>query len=75
LLTTTAGSGSGFFLVNFFLSTVFCAIKELDCEHVSSLLMALGLPTATASIGSGFSFLILFFQLYFELSMSLIVSM
>jgi hypothetical protein len=35
-------------------------MKELDCEHVSSQLMALGLLTATVGTGSGI-FLFLFF--------------
>jgi hypothetical protein len=29
-------------------------MKELDCEYVSSLLMALGLLTANVGIGIGF---------------------
>jgi hypothetical protein len=29
-------------------------MKELECEHVSSLLMDLGLHVATAGTGSGF---------------------
>jgi hypothetical protein len=37
--------------------------------------MDLGLLTATAGTGSGISLLNFFFQLYFELSMNLIVSM
>jgi hypothetical protein len=45
-------------------------------EHVSSQLMALGLLTATAGTNSGFLLLnLIFFQLSFELSKSLIVSM
>jgi hypothetical protein len=54
LLTATAGTGSGFYLHKFFSSTIYCAINELDCEHVSSQLMAQGLLTATAGTGSGF---------------------
>jgi hypothetical protein len=56
LLTAIAGTGSGFFLLNFFFSTVFCTIKELDCEHMNSQLMAQGLLTATAGTGSGIFF-------------------
>jgi hypothetical protein len=59
----------------FFFPTEFWAIKELDCEPVSSQLVTLGLHTATTGTGSGFFYVNFLFQLYFELSMSLIVSM
>jgi hypothetical protein len=40
--------------VEFIFLLEFGAIKELDCEHLSSQLMALGLLTATAGTASGF---------------------
>jgi hypothetical protein len=43
-----------FFFVKFFFSIVFWAINELDCEHVSSQLMAQGLLITTAGTGSCF---------------------
>jgi hypothetical protein len=43
----------------FFLSLEFWTINQLDCEHVSSLPIALGLLTATA--GSGFLYVQFFF--------------
>jgi hypothetical protein len=63
LFTATADTGSGFFLVNFFFSTVYLAINKLECEHVSSQLMAQGLLRATAGIGSCFVLVKLFFSM------------
>jgi hypothetical protein len=59
-----------------FLSIEFWAIKMLDCKHVCSQLMALGLLTATIVYQQWFFTCYYFsFQLIAELSMSLIVSM
>jgi hypothetical protein len=55
LLKATAGTGSGFFLINFFfLSLEFWGDHQLVSELVSSKLMALCLLIAIADIGSGF---------------------
>jgi hypothetical protein len=54
-----------FSLLIFLFSTVYLAINELDCEHVSSQLMAQGLLTATAGTGSGFFLVNLFFSTIF----------
>jgi hypothetical protein len=48
-------------------------MKQLLGELVSSQLMALGLLTAT--VGSGYLYVNFFFQLNFELSINLFVSM
>jgi hypothetical protein len=53
LLTTTAGTGSGIFIVKFYFFNCILSYQELDCEHVSSQLMALGLLTTTTGTGSG----------------------
>jgi hypothetical protein len=53
LLTATAGTGSGFILVNLFILIVLLAINELDCEHVRSQLTAHGFLTATVGTCSG----------------------
>jgi hypothetical protein len=76
MLTATSGTDSGFLLVNLFILREFWAINELDCEHVSSQLVALGLHTAAVGTGSGFFHVKYFvFHLNSELSMSLIVSL
>jgi hypothetical protein len=54
LLKATAGTGSGFFLDNFFfLSLEFWGDHQLVSELVSSKLMALCLIKATAGTGNG----------------------
>jgi hypothetical protein len=50
----TATTGSGFFLVILFFPNEFRAIIQLECERMSSQLMALGLLTTIAGISSGF---------------------
>jgi hypothetical protein len=50
LQTAIANTGSGFYLDKCFSSIVYCAINEVDCEHVSSQLMAQGLLTATGPL-------------------------
>jgi hypothetical protein len=63
-----------FFLLIPIFSLEFRADHQLDCEHVSSQLMALGLHTATAGTGNGF-FLVKFNILTsFELTICLTVS-
>jgi hypothetical protein len=61
-------------MLNFFSSLEFGAVKELNCEHLSSQVMALGFLIAIASTGSSF-FIVIFFFFYvsLELSMSLTV--
>jgi hypothetical protein len=50
-----------FCTLDFFLSPEFWAINQLDCEHLSSQFMAMGLLTAIAGTGSGFFLIKLWF--------------